>query len=71
MFSAVFLLNTRFLLMNNSGFNVKLMTEVQHLDSHCGDKLVGYVQNVVWHYLAKIINALLAVYVTPEPLNIQ
>lgn len=52
-------------------FNVKLMTEVQHLDSYCGDKLVGYVQNVVWHYLAKIINALLAVYVTPEPLNIQ
>lgn len=47
------------------------MTEVQHLDSHCGDKLVGYVQNVVWHYLAKIINALLAVYVTPESLNIQ
>lgn len=47
------------------------MTEVQHLDSHCRDKLVGYVQNVVWHYLAKIINALLAVYVTPEPLNIQ
>lgn len=47
------------------------MSEVQHLDSYCGDKLLGYVQIVVWHYLAKIIKALLAVYVTPEPLNIQ